>query len=54
MDQASGIKSLEGTKMMASAPDPMAEKNDMSLDLFGKPLELIRLKKRWFELEDAN
>lgn len=40
MDQASGIKSLEGTKM-ASAPDPMAEKNDMSLDLFGKPLELL-------------
>ena len=40
-DQASGIKSLEGTKMMASAPDPMAEKNDMSLDLFGKPLELL-------------
>ncbi len=39
-DQASGIKSLEGTKM-ASAPDPMAEKNDMSLDLFGKPLELL-------------
>jgi hypothetical protein len=41
MDQASGIKSLEGTKMMASQPDPMAEKNDMSLDLFGKPLELL-------------
>ena len=41
MDQASGIKSLEGTKMIASAPDPMAEKNDMSLDLFGKPLELL-------------
>ena len=40
MDQASGIKSLEGTKM-ASAPDPMSEKNDMSLDLFGKPLELL-------------
>ena len=40
MDQASGIKSLEGTKM-ASAPDPMAEKNDMSMDLFGKPLELL-------------
>ncbi len=40
-DQASGIKSLEGSKMMASAPDPMAEKNDMSLDLFGKPLELL-------------
>ena len=39
-DQASGIKSLEGTKM-ASQPDPMAEKNDMSLDLFGKPLELL-------------
>ena len=35
-NQASGIKSLEGTKM-ASQPDPMAEKNDMSLDLFGKP-----------------
>ena len=35
-DQASGIKSLEGSKMMASAPDPMAEKNDMSLDLFGE------------------
>jgi hypothetical protein len=41
MDQASGIKSLEGTKMMASQPDPMAEKNDLSLDLFGKPLELL-------------
>lgn len=40
-DQASGIKSLEGTKMMASQPDPMAEKNDLSLDLFGKPLELL-------------
>jgi len=40
MDQASGIKSLKGTKM-ASQPDPMAEKNDMSLDLFGKPLELL-------------
>ena len=39
-NQASGIKRLEGTKM-ASAPDPMAEKNDMSLDLFGKPLELL-------------
>lgn len=39
-NQASGIKSLEGTKM-ASQPDPMAEKNDMSLDLFGKPLELL-------------
>ena len=39
-DQASGIKSLEGTKMV-SAPDPMAEKNDMSIDLFGKPLELL-------------
>ena len=39
-DQASGIQSLKGTKM-ASAPDPMAEKNDMSLDLFGKPLELL-------------
>jgi hypothetical protein len=39
-DQASGIKSLEGTKM-ASQPDPMAEKNDLSLDLFGKPLELL-------------
>ena len=39
-DQASGIKSLEGTKM-ASQPDPMAEKNDISLDLFGKPLELL-------------
>ena len=40
MDQASGIQSLKGTKM-ASAPDPMADKNDMSLDLFGKPLELL-------------
>lgn len=40
-DQASGIKSLEETKMMASQPDPMAEKNDISLDLFGKPLELL-------------
>lgn len=40
-DQASGIKSLEGSKMMASQPDPMAEKNDLSLDLFGKPLELL-------------
>jgi hypothetical protein len=39
-DQASGIQSLKGTKM-ASQPDPMAEKNDMSLDLFGKPLELL-------------
>jgi len=40
-DQASGIKSLKESKMMASAPDPMAEKNDMSMDLFGKPLELL-------------
>jgi len=40
-DQASGIKSLEKTKMMASQPDPMSEKNDISLDLFGKPLELL-------------
>ena len=40
MDQASGIQSLKGTKM-ASAPDPMADKNDMSMDLFGKPLELL-------------
>lgn len=39
-NQASGIKSLKKTKM-ASQPDPMAEKNDMSLDLFGKPLELL-------------
>ena len=39
-NQASGIQSLKGTKM-ASAPDPMAEKNDMSMDLFGKPLELL-------------
>ena len=50
-DQASGIKSLEGTKMMASAPDPMAEKNDMSLDLFGKPLELLT-EEEMFELEE--
>lgn len=49
-DQASGIKSLEGTKM-ASAPDPMAEKNDMSLDLFGKPLELLT-EEEMFELEE--
>jgi len=42
-DQASGIQSLKGLKgtKMASQPDPMAEKNDMSLDLFGKPLELL-------------
>ena len=51
MDQASGIKSLEGSKMMASAPDPMAEKNDMSLDLFGKPLELLT-EEEMFELEE--
>ena len=50
-DQASGIKSLEGSKMMASAPDPMAEKNDMSLDLFGKPLELLT-EEEMFELEE--
>ena len=50
-DQASGIKSLEGTKMMASAPDPMAEKNDMSLDLFGKPLELLT-EEEMYELEE--
>ena len=49
-DQASGIKSLEGTKM-ASAPDPMSEKNDMSLDLFGKPLELLT-EEEMFELEE--
>ena len=49
-NQASGIKSLEGTKM-ASAPDPMAEKNDMSLDLFGKPLELLD-EEEMFELEE--
>ena len=51
MDQASGIKSLEESKMMASAPDPMAEKNDMSLDLFGKPLELLT-EEEMFELEE--
>ena len=50
-DQASGIKSLEGSKMMASAPDPMSEKNDMSLDLFGKPLELLS-EEEMFELEE--
>jgi hypothetical protein len=50
-DQASGIKSLEGTKMMASSPDPMAEKNDMSLDLFGKPLELLT-EEEMYELEE--
>ena len=50
MDQASGIKSLEGTKM-ASAPDPMSEKNDMSLDLFGKPLELLT-EEEMYELEE--
>ena len=50
-DQASGIKSLEGSKMMASAPDPMSEKNDMSLDLFGKPLELLT-EEEMFELEE--
>ena len=50
-DQASGIKSLEGSKMMASAPDPMAEKNDMSLDLFGKPLELLS-EEEMYELEE--
>jgi len=50
-DQASGIKSLEGTKMIASAPDPMAEKNDMSLDLFGKPLELLT-EEEMYELEE--
>ena len=49
-DQASGIKSLQGTKM-ASAPDPMSEKNDMSLDLFGKPLELLT-EEEMFELEE--
>ena len=49
-DQASGIKSLEGTKM-ASAPDPMSEKNDMSLDLFGKPLELLT-EEEMYELEE--
>jgi hypothetical protein len=49
-DQASGIKSLEGTKM-ASQPDPMAEKNDMSLDLFGKPLELLT-EEEMYELEE--
>lgn len=50
-DQASGIKSLKESKMMASAPDPMAEKNDMSLDLFGKPLELLT-EEEMFELEE--
>ena len=50
MDQASGIKSLQGTKM-ASAPDPMSEKNDMSLDLFGKPLELLT-EEEMYELEE--
>ena len=50
-DQASGIKSLKESIMMASAPDPMAEKNDMSLDLFGKPLELLT-EEEMFELEE--
>jgi len=36
---------------MASAPDPMSEKNDMSLDLFGKPLELLT-EEEMFELEE--
>ena len=49
-DQASGIQSLEGTKM-ASAPDPMAEKNDLSLDLFGKPLDLLT-EEEMYELEE--
>jgi len=49
-DQASGIQSLEGTKM-ASAPDPMSEKNDMSLDLFGKPLDLLT-EEEMYELEE--
>jgi len=49
-DQASGIQSLKGTKM-ASAPDPMADKNDMSMDLFGKPLELLD-EEEMFELEE--
>jgi len=50
-DQASGIKSLEGTKIMASQPDPMAEKNDMSLDLFGKPLDLLT-EEEMYKLEE--
>ena len=38
-NQASGIKSLKKSKMMASSPDPMAERNDISLQIFKKPLK---------------
>jgi len=36
-EQEAGIRSLEGSKV-ASAPDIMAEKNNLSLELFNKPL----------------
>jgi len=38
-NQASGIKSLKKSKMMASSPDPLAERNILSLELFRKPLK---------------
>lgn len=38
-NQESGIKSLKKSKMMASSPDPMAERNQISLELFRKPLK---------------
>jgi hypothetical protein len=38
-DQEAGIRSLK--RRMASAPNPMAERSDIAVDLFGKPLELL-------------
>ena len=49
-NQASWIKSLKNDKMMASGPDPMAERNDISLQIFKKPL--IELSDDEMELLD--
>lgn len=38
-DQEAGIRSLK--RRMASDPNPMAERSDIAVDLFGKPLELL-------------
>lgn len=49
-NQESGIRSLKGEKMMASSPDPMAERNDISLQIFNKPL--IDLTPKELEMLD--
>ena len=36
-----GLKDGEGIMQMASAPDPMDERNELSLQIFGKPIKLL-------------